>query len=98
MSEQELTKHPSPAVPSVSTPSRSGARDVRAPGTGLGPSTAPSELSDFVETALHDLRAPLRNLRQAMEWLGEHLGDGDGTVSEYLGLMREASDRIDHLA
>jgi signal transduction histidine kinase len=96
MSEQELTKQPSPAVPSAPTPRGSSARDVRDPGAERSPSM--TEMSDFVETALHDLRAPLRNIRQAMEWLGEHLGDTDGTTSEYLGLMREATDRIDSLA
>jgi signal transduction histidine kinase len=64
---------------------------------GARSDSAMPEMSEFVETALHDLRAPLRNIRQAGGWLTEHLGTADTTTAEYLEIMSEAADRIDAL-
>jgi signal transduction histidine kinase len=70
----------------------SGAADRRVPAVD------PAEL---VETAWHDLRAPLRTIRQALDALDEldEQLDGDDIPSgEHLGQIREATDRIDALA
>jgi PAS domain S-box-containing protein len=57
-----------------------------------------AELDSFAYVASHDLRAPLRVIRNAASWLAEDLGDTLSKESqENIGLMRSRVDRMDRL-
>ena len=60
------------------------------------------DLERFAYVASHDLRAPLRNVRQGLELLDAHLADRggaglDGEADELRGLVIDAVDRMEHL-
>nr|WP_245216474.1 ATP-binding protein [Sagittula salina] len=56
------------------------------------------ELDTFAYIASHDLRAPLRVIRNASRWLEDDLGDAlDEESQENLGLLRSRVNRMDQL-
>jgi signal transduction histidine kinase len=57
-----------------------------------------AELDSFAYVASHDLKAPLRGIRNLAEWITEDLGDhASDETKENLSLLRGRVDRLDGL-
>jgi PAS domain S-box-containing protein len=58
------------------------------------------ELEQFAYVVSHDLRAPLRAIRNLVGWIVEDLGGDEGlppAIVSNIGLLRERTDRLDAL-
>ncbi len=59
---------------------------------------ANANLEEFLYVASHDLRSPLRGIRDLVEWIGEELGEGaPGGVTRNLDRIRVRVDRMQSL-
>lgn len=50
--------------------------------------------SDFISTVSHELRTPLTSIKGATALLMEQIGEGSGTTSELLDMVRNNSERL----
>jgi len=56
------------------------------------------ELDQFAYIVSHDLKAPLRAIKNLAAWIGEDLGDDvDDAIKEHMGLMNNRVERMDSL-
>ena len=55
------------------------------------------DLEAFARVASHDLKAPLRGIKQLAEWVGEELSDVPDQVQSYLDLMHGRITRMETL-
>ncbi|WP_238934399.1 sensor histidine kinase [Maricaulis parjimensis] len=59
---------------------------------------ANAELDSFAYTASHDLKSPLRGIRQLVDWLGEDLGDAiPDDAKRYMSLLHSRVERLQGL-
>lgn len=56
-----------------------------------------AELDSFAYVASHDLKAPLRGIRNLAEWIAEDLGSASDETKHNLELLRRRVDRLDGL-